>query len=106
MPKQPKHVLTAEQIARSFVKTILRHFKKPVSLKTMQDAALALSIVHRPNGTDMRFTGVKEEATKPESIAKACRQLVSWNKILVVNGGDFCLIEYAPKMRSLDDQWH
>ena len=106
MPKQKQHVLTVEQIARSFVKTIPKSMKKPLSLKQIQEAAWSLLLVNVHQGDRYRFEGDKAEACQPESIAKACKQLASWNKILVVNGDEYCLPDYAPKIRSLDDEWH
>lgn len=94
-----KREFTTDEIARSFVTAFLKTAAKELSLRQIIKTAQALALNDRFR--EQRQT----DALQPESITKACKTLSQWNQISLVSPDVYCLPQFMPKYRTLDDTW-
>lgn len=85
-------------MSRSFVVAFLK--------KTKKEATMRLILAHTSALTaDERLGQDKVQACQPERIIEACKTLSKWNQIILVSRDVYCLPQYMPKFRTLDDTW-
>ena len=102
MPRDPKTPFTADEIARSFVVAFLKNAKKELSVRVLVKTAQALK---ENDAFGRTFVNERGEALTPERITKAAKELSNWNQIVLVSPDVYCLHEFMPKYRTLDDTW-
>lgn len=94
----PKYQYTKEQIARSFVLTILKEAKKELPLYAICSSAKAIIELCNPGEN-------KTEACQPDTLKTAALTLTEWGKIVQMSSDTFCDPKYLPKYRTIDDNW-
>lgn len=102
MPRDPKTPFNADEIARSFVVAFLKNAQRELTLRTIIKTAAALK---ENDKYGRQFNGAQAEALTPEKLTQAARDLVKWNQIALVSPDVYCLHDFMPKYRTLDDTW-
>ena len=106
MPRQKDHVLTVDELARSFVLTWLK--ATPMSLTDLVERGNMMSGIHYANRANKVFPGDvcsrKIDACTQQNIHNAVRELKKQNRI-VHSGGKYHCLDNMPRFRTLDDEW-
>lgn len=100
--RDPKTPFTADEMARSFVTAFLKAAQKEVTLRVLVKTAQTLA--DNAFKYDARAEA-KKEACSPERITQAAKDLSKWNQIVLVSHDTYCLPQFMPKYRTLDDTW-
>jgi hypothetical protein len=102
MSRKPNTPFNADEVARSFVIAFLKHTRKEMTLCDILKTALVLKENDRYG---RKFNGPQAEALTVEKLTKAAKDLCDWNQIALVSKDTYCLHEFMPKYRTLDDTW-